>query len=291
MLALVITGIPYVYRRLGYGYAFVPGRQHKVAKAPEAPDGWTVDDATVEDLDAVVAHYERAQARCDVSLRHPPEAWRWLLEGSATWTERVRVARRDGVVRGVARTQIRPEEKYYVAWGNADGIPAAQALLADAAALADGLQFYALDHADDPWAAVVHAAGTHDPATFEAVYARIPDPAAFLDAIRPVLSARLAASTLASESGELAISFYEDGVILTYEDGVVTSVRRDPEAELDPMDEERAAVAPDALPALVFGRFTTADLEQRYDDVGYVQDRALMAVLFPRLTVDLNAPI
>ena len=290
-LAIVITGIPYLYRRLGYGYAFVDGRVHRVHEVPDAPEGWTVDDATVDDVEAITAQYDRAQAACDIALRHGAERWRWLVEGAPSWTERVRVARRDGAVRGVARTQVRPQEGYYATWGTAESVEAAQALLADAASLAEGLKLYAADRHDDPWGVVVEAAGVHDPGGFEAIYARIPDPAAFLDAIRPVLSERLAASPLAGASGELAMSLYEDGVILSYEHGKVTSVRRDPEPALDPMDDDRVGIAPDAFPALVFGRFTTAELEQRYDDVGYKNDRALMDILFPRQHVDLVAPI
>ena len=290
-LAIVITGIPYVYRRLGYGYAFVDGRVHRVVTVPDAPEGWTVEDATVDDVGEIVAQYDRAGAVNDIALRHPPERWRWLVEGAPTWEERVRLARRDGVVQGLARTQVRPDEDYYAAWGTARTVGAARALLADAATTTDGLKFYAVDRHADPWGDVVRSAGTHDPTTFEAVYARIPDPAAFLDAIRPVLSERLAASALARESGELALSLYEDGVVIAYADGEVTEVRRDPEPALDPLDDDHAGVSPDAFPALVFGRFTSEELALRHDDVGYVNDRALVDVLFPKQHVDLIAPI
>ena len=49
------------------------------------------------------------------------------------------------------------------------------------------------------------------------------------------------------------------------------------------MDDDKAGIAPDAVPALFLGRFGARELEVRYDDVGYVADRALMATLFPRL--------
>ena len=70
----------------------------------------------------------------------------------------------------------------------------------------------------------------------------------------------------------------------------MTEVRRDPEPELDPLDDDNAGVPPDAFPALVLGRFTPRSWSVRYDDVGYVRDRALMAALFPQLHVDLVAP-
>jgi predicted N-acetyltransferase YhbS len=290
-LVIVITGIPYLYRRLGYGYAFVDGRVHRVVTVPEAPEGWTIADATVDDVDAITAEYDRAATDNEIALRHPAEAWRWLVEGAPTWDERVRLARRGGVVEGIARTQVRTDQGYYATWGSARTVGAAEALLADAATAADGLKFYAVDRHADPWGSVVRQAGVHDPSTFEAVYARIPDPVAFLDAIRPVLSERLTASGLAQESGELALSLYDDGVVIAYERGEVTEVRRDPEPALDPLDDDDAGVPPDVFPALVFGRFTTEELALRHDDVGYVKDRALMDVLFPKQHVDLIAPV
>ena len=75
------------------------------------------------------------------------------------------------------------------------------------------------------------------------------------------------------------------------EDGVVTGARRDPDPELDPMDDDKVGVAPDALPALLLGRFGAEELELRHDDVGYVADRALMGVLFPKRSFDVWAPI
>ena len=134
-------------------------------------------------------------------------------------------------------------------------------------------------------------AGVRDPAWFNAVYARVPDPAAFLDHVKDELTRRLADSAFAHSSTELALSFYEDGAVLSVAAGVVTGARRDPEPDLDPMDDDKAGIAPDALPALLLGRFAAEELELRYDDVGYVADRALMAVLFPKRSFDVWAPI
>jgi len=291
-LVIVITGIPYVYRRLGYGYAFAAGQVRRLVDVPEAPPGWEVVDAGPDDAESVATQYERSGAHFDIGLRHEVAAWRWLLTGAPTWAERVRLVRRDGRVQGLARTQIRREERYWVSWGTAESPDAATALLADAAALApDDLKGYLLDRHADAWGSVAERAAVHDPASFEAVYARIPDPVAFLDAIRPVLSERLAASPFAADSGELRVSLYEDGFVIAYERGEVTGVRRDTEPALDPLDDDGAGVPPDAFPALAFGRFAATELEVRYDDVGFVKDRALVAALFPQQHVDLIAPI
>ena len=73
---------------------------------------------------------------------------------------------------------------------------------------------YLVDRHGDPWGTVVEAAGAYDPADFEAVYARIPDPAAFLDA-RPARPVRTAGGLPAGRTSRASceLSFYEDGVV------------------------------------------------------------------------------
>lgn len=290
-LVLFITGIPYLYRRLGYGYGIEYATEYHLARRPTGPEGWTVDGATPADLPALRRLQDRAQDRAHVALHWPDSGWAWLLEGAPSWDEEVLVARRDGAVGGFTRIQRRPTENYAQAQGAADGLAPARALVAHAAAVADPLPLYLLDRPGDPWGTVVRSAGTTDPARFNAVYVRIPDPGAFLHHVRDELSSRLEASPLAAESGALALSFFEDGVVVHYERGVVTAVRRDPDPALDPMDDDRPGVAPDALPALLLGRFSAAELELRFDDVGYAADRDLVATLFPRLSADVSAPI
>ena len=52
-------------------------------------------------------------------------------------------------------------------------------------------------------------------------------------------------------------------------DGVVTDVRQDPDPALDAMDDDKAGIAPDAVPALFLGRFGARELEVRQDDVAH----------------------
>lgn len=290
-LVVIITGIPYLYRRLGYGYAIEYSRVYRLVEPPPAPEGWEVGPATPDDVAALTRLERGAKARHDAALEWPDGGWPWILSGSAAWEEDVLVARRDGSVRGFAYVQRRVDDDHAEVGGTADDLGAAQALLATAVGRCGDLTPYLVARHGDPWGTVVEGAGTRDPAWFNAVYARLPDPVAFLRHVAPVLSARLAASPLAAESGELALSFYDDGAVLTYADGEVTDVRRDPAPALDPLDDDKAGVAPDTLPALVLGRFGAVEHEVRHDDVGYVADRALMAALFPCLTVDVWAPI
>ena len=118
-------------------------------------------------------------------------------------------------------------------------------------------------------------------------YVRIPDPIAFLELLRPVLSRRLAASDLAEAHGTVEISLYTFGIALDYEDGAVTAVRRVPGVE-DPTDVDGIGVAPDWFPALALGRWKATDLAKRVDDVLVLRDHHLMNVLFPLRTSDVS---
>ncbi len=290
-LVVIITGIPYLYRRLGYSYAIEFSGHYRVLDVPSAPDGWAVEPVTPADRPALDELERAAKARQDLTLEWPDGGWDWLLAGAPTWDEEILVARRADVVEGFAYVQPRPEEDHVEVGGTARTAEAAQALVAAAAARAGDLKVYLVARAGDPWATVVERVGVRDPALFNAVYARIPDPVAFLDHVKDELTRRLSGSPFARESIDLALSFYEAGVVLCIEDGDVTGVRGDPAPEQDPMDHDKVAVAPDALPALLLGRFSAEELELRYDDVGYVADRALMGVLFPKRSFDVWAPI
>jgi predicted N-acetyltransferase YhbS len=291
VLVLIITGIPYLYRRLGYGYAIEFSQAYRVLDVPVGPEGWIVEPATVADGPALTQLERAAKARHDLSLEWPDGGWNWVLTGASTWDEEILVARRDGEVDGFAYVQRRTEDDHVQVGGTARTEGAARALAAAAASRAGELKLYLVARDGDPWATVARRSGVRDPAWFNTVYARVPDPVAFLDHVKEELTRRLSASAFAQESTELALSFYEDGAVLSIAAGVVTGARRDPEPDLDPMDDDRAGIAPDALPALLLGRFAAEELELRYDDVGYVADRALMAVLFPKRSFDVWAPI
>ncbi len=290
-LVVVITGIPYLYRRLGYGYAIEYSAQYRAVDLPVAPDGWVVEPAAPLDADALDQLERAAKDRHDVALEWPEGGWHWLLSGAPTWDGDVLVARRDGAVDGFAFIQRRPEEGHAEVSGTARTQEAAQALLGAVAARTGDLKLLLTTRVGDPWGPVVERAGLRDPARFNVVYARLPDPTTFLDHVKDELTRRLGGSPFAGASKELALSFYQDGVVVNIVDGVVTGVGRDPAPELDPMDDDGAGIAPDALPALLLGRFGAEALELRHDDVGYVADRALVATLFPRLTADVRTPI
>jgi len=120
----------------------------------------------------------------------------------------------------------------------------------------------------------------------QGVYVRIADPVAFLEAIRPVLDARLAASTFADATGEVTISRYDLAVALAFEDGRITEIRAAERVE-DPWEDGGCGVAPDWFPALALGRWGAAELARRVDDVFLGEHAALLEVLFPQISTDI----
>jgi hypothetical protein len=117
-------------------------------------------------------------------------------------------------------------------------------------------------------------------------YARIADPLAFLERLRPLLSARLSESDQADDAGTLEISLYTRGLALDYDHGEVGEIRAIP-AEEDPTDDDGIGVAPDWFPALVLGRWGAKELARRIDDVIIARDHRLMETLFPARPSDV----
>ncbi|HMQ26178.1 MAG TPA: hypothetical protein PKA98_09335, partial [Acidimicrobiales bacterium] len=122
------------------------------------------------------------------------------------------------------------------------------------------------------------------------VYARIPDAVAFLRHVAPTLSERLAASAFAGEEGTLVLSTYESAIHLSYAGGQVTGVEAGPGIE-DPFEEGLPGLPPDALPALLLGRFGASALDARVDDAMLGPALPLLDVLFPPMRVDLPTTV
>jgi hypothetical protein len=247
------------------------------------------------------------------------EAWETILAICAPGTfERLTVAERDGRPVAWMRTQHKPEdERSYLAAAavHPDEPPATTAALVDhargevpdllvvvfdepgtafgrhLAALAGGVVAPGLPEvppgAADPQVAQLSGPGLGPFARHDhGIYVRVPDPVALLETLRPVLSARFAASPYAGRDGELVISLYERGVALDLADGAVAAVRAVPGVE-DPFDDGGVGVAPDWFGALVLGRFGASGLEARADDVTLGRKRGLMDALFPPVATDV----
>jgi predicted N-acetyltransferase YhbS len=299
LLVQIVLGIPYFYRRFGYGY----GLDYPVLWCPRRealrPDpSVTVRSAHAGDLPALAALERRRPADGLRADRTWPLA-RQLAASAAghppgSGADRLLVAERSGVAVGWAALLVRPTDgRLWVLPALTADDGATDALLAHALAVADAeaeaqpLPVYAHDSPGTPWSARLAAVGT--PWARElGIYVRMEDPVAVLRHLRPVLSARLAASPWGGGRGEVTISRYVDAVRLHWDGGEVTAVEPAP-AEPDPAEVGACGVAPDWFPALVLGRWGAADLAHRMDDVMLGPQAGVLDALFPRGAADIVA--
>lgn len=284
-LLTIVTGIPYFYRRVGYQYGLqYPPRYRLVDRRQSTTAPWTVEPATVDDVDALARLHHSGHAVADVVTHRPRADWEWLVAEAADHGEEVFVARRAGRVEGFGRLQRHADalvgraEMYEAA---ADSVGAARALLVHARSGDLGDDVAVVDRPGTPFSMALRAMG--EPSQdYLAIYTRIPDPVAFLRHVRPALSERLSASAFGGEEGTLVVSLYDRTILLPYGHGEVGEAAWGPAME-DPFEDGHAGVAPDSLDALLLGRFGAGGLEDRVDDVMLGPDRPLLDVLFPRL--------
>ncbi len=287
-LLQVMIGIPYFYRLFGYEYAIDIPPARSLVSATTAGDG-ELRRAVEADLPALVALQDAAQARADVAVPHPAARWRALLAQTATRTV---VLEREGVVVASARVRDDDEDGLLVAEPSAVDEGSAHGLLAALAAEGRDL-------------AVVHRAGTVTGAAWDGLlgepdvaaeqyYVRIADPAALLEALRPVLERRIAAAGLDGAGlgvgpGEaprdaLVLSTFGAHYRLPFSDGVLGPVEAGRPMQA-PGAHGGLGVAPDQLGALLLGGRGFAGLRRLRPDV--YGDPTLGEALFPPVRADL----
>lgn len=275
-LVQIIVGIPYFYRRLGYEQALA---MPLVDVRPDlrTPKGALARPATIDDLAAVMA-LDAAQDRAsDVAAPLTEVAWRRYIIGGAGCGYRVIVVERSGEVAAVGLFADWGEPVVYV--GQVAGRdPKAVSDLVGAcneAAAPRRTRFVSR-----PGAPAAALAGVGTPAGPYSVYARVTDRLALLDALRPVLDARLATSGWAQWSGRTVLSVFEEGLAIEVQSGRVAGIER-VAGHHDPSDDGQRACPPDAFVTLILGRHGAAGLEDRLDDVSLGAHRDLMGTLFP----------
>lgn len=273
-----MVGIPYFYRLFGYEYAIAQPLARRLTAVPGGGAGDVVRPAGPADIPALAAFQAAAQAVSDLAVPHPVARWRWLVAHEAT---RTLVVERDGRV--VASGRITP----------GSGL-VAEAAAQDPAAVGDLLDAVARQ-SESGRVGVVERPGTlvssvceplmePAPARAEQYYVRIPDHAAVLEALRPVLSARLAAAGL--ERDEVLLSTYRRHYRFAVgPDGLAPAVVGGPMQ--DPVEEGGAGVAPDWLASLLFGPWGIEGLARLRPDVTGAGDDELFAALFPPVTADV----
>jgi predicted N-acetyltransferase YhbS len=290
--AQFIGGIPYFYRRFGYGYgldspAIVLFDPPAVRAMPVGNDNVRVRVATADDLPAIL-RLERERPTSGLRVIRDARSWeRAMAMCQPSDHAHLLVAEEpDGVV-GWAKVFDHPNEsRAFLMPSVARTAAAVAALVREALDLAGEHMLIGFD-SPGMFGERLRAMGATT-IWDHGYYTRIADPLAFLDFMRPLLDARLRTSDLAQDSGTLEMSFYTTGAAIDYERGEVKEVRGIPGVE-DPTDTEGIGIAPDWFPALVFGRFGAAELARRVDDVFIARDRHLMNVLFPQRPSDVTA--
>ncbi|WP_221655342.1 GNAT family N-acetyltransferase [Actinotalea ferrariae] len=319
-LLQVMIGIPYFYRLFGYEYAIdmprarslrsdgseaddvpvtAPAARDDLGGAATVPDGTSstvgvraaapggssrapgagrLRPATEADVPVLAALQDAAQAPYDVAMPHPAERWRWILahEGSTTW-----VLERGGSVVASARTGP-PDDGVLVAEAAAVDDDAATALLAALADVGEPLTVVhrPLTVPGRAWADLLEPPGPGA----EQYYARIERPELVLDALRPVLSARLRADDVGRD---VVISTFGRHYRMPWTDEAGLGEVEVGGPMQSPGVAGGAGVAPDRLPALLLGPLGIDGLAQLFPDVYSGADRELFTALFPPQTADL----
>lgn len=114
-----------------------------------------------------------------------------------------------------------------------------------------------------------------------AYYLRVPDLAAFIHLIKPVLETRLAESPFVGFTGEVKLNFYRDGVGLSFKEGQIDKVEK---LGSDGLESATANFPPMLFIHLLFGHRNMDELHAVYTDC-YARDpqsKHLLDTLFPK---------
>ncbi len=309
-LAQAITGIPFYYRQFGYDMALGlgGGRAGYVSHLPRLRDGeaeaYRVRPATADDLPFIHDLYAASQRRYLVSCPRDSDTWRYELLGKSEQSggrlDVCAIEAPDGqpvgfvghapqlwgdmfaaqlyeVKPGVSWLAVTPSVIRYL-WAAGEALAARRP--------GPPMQSFGFWLGSDH--PVYTVLGNRLPRVSApyAYYMRVPDVAAFLLHIRPVLEGRLAASVAAGHSGDLRISFYRGGVCLTFEHGRLTHVEA-----WQPSRDEGGDVRFPHLTFLqvLFGYRALDEVEAAYADC-YPENqtaRVLTDVLFPKALSDV----
>ncbi|MGV9308688.1 GNAT family N-acetyltransferase [Nonomuraea sp. NPDC003727] len=278
----VMIGIPYFYRLFGYEYAIDIPQAPAVRTPPPGEATPVLRAARPSDVPAMAALQEAAQNRFDVAMPHSAARWRWLLAHEAST---LRVLERAGTVVAAGRTTP-PGDEVLLAEAAAVDEAAARDLLRGVAALTPGSRLNVVHRAGTVTAAAWQEFLDHEPRKrAEQYYVRVPDAAALLDRLRPLLRQRLTAAGIDRAGRDIVIStFGAHYRIPVHAEGIGEVVTGGPMQ--GPGTVGGLGVAPDHLAALLFGPHGYEGLSRIRSDV-YTGEEELFQALFPPLTADL----
>ena len=299
-LVQAIVGIPWFYRQFGYEMALElsGGRRMELASIPALPDGqqdvYRLRRATVDDIPELGKLYEAECSRNLISCQRDADIWQYEVahEESGNFRRLYTILKQDGSVAGyvnldgrarldivrelmVGRDIAMREVALCVGrWLKARLIKEA----GDGTSSISGIYFrLGTDHL--AYEALKRELGRTVPSY--AWYIRVPDLAAFLMQIRPVLEARLSKSAMAGYSGRLRLNFYRSQLALQFKGGQLVDVSGYQPAHFFDGD----AYFPDlSFVQLLFGYRSLEEIGHIRPDCYPERDEAavLLVALFPK---------
>ena len=307
-LMQVITGIPHFYRQFGYEYAIdLEGmRMVPLSQIPAAKEGveeaYLLRDATEEDIPQLMALHAQRQAGALLWSATPEKHWRYQivkladLASPAKFLTLKMIVDRAGAVVGYMNVGVKR-------WGanlgvyefeTVPGTNLRAVMLPILRALAVHGQHVPNILTKAPLTSIGFQLGREHPvydalgpelaAYYEPPYAwyiRVPDVLGFLHHVTPVLERRLAASVLASYTGEIKLDHYRGGMRLVFAQGKLTTIEP---WQAPPFGDEANVGCPSLVfLQLLFGYRTFDELHYAFPDVWANDDaRILLPVLFPK---------
>jgi len=282
-----IQGIPYYYRQFGYEYALpLEGGLRLEKRSIPAPQEtrFTFRQATLDDLPILAQLYDEASRDLAIRAERSESIWRYLFtctQGSEMECENWLIEDRNQHIVGYMRVPKHHFGKELVVNEVSRlSFDAALAALNHLKTLAETRNQPAIRlnlPANCSLMQVARSLGAHDMGTY-AWQIHVPDMAALLQAIGPVLERRVAGSPFAGLTRQVRLCFYRETVALHFEAGQLDQV-----ANLGLTDAGPINVPPLQFIPLLLGYRSIDELRAAYPDVRVAPDwRLLIETLFPR---------
>jgi predicted N-acetyltransferase YhbS len=284
-----IQGIPYFYRQFGYEYALpLEGGLRLEPRQIPAPsdDSFALQPATQDDIALLTRLYDEAVQDLAIHADRDTATWRYLLtqtEGTAMECERWIIRHTDGHVLGyVGVPRYHFGQELTVSEVSHLRFEAALAVLRHLKRLAEEREKPGLRlnlPATCSLMRLARSLDAHDLDTY-AWQIHVPDTAALLQALTPVLERRVAKSPFAGLTRDLQLSLYRRRLLLRFQEGRLREVADHRSDDGDVI----LRCPPLQFVPLVLGHRTWEELRFAYPDVSVPPTwRLLVDTLFPRM--------
>lgn len=295
-LLSIIQGIPYFYRQYGYEYSHLPlegGWRLQPDQVP-APlvEGYTFRLAAPEDAMLLATMYEAQTNRLDISARRSAAIWNYLLgdllKPDAMEHETLMVVSPQGETAGYLRL---PRYHFYenlVTIDECSGLnfAAGLAVLNELARRAraegqDGIRFNLPQTAGLLQLARAYGAASLGTYSWQV---RVPDMAALLGRMGPVLNARLAGTPFAGLTRKVSLDLYRQQVELDFRGGELVSA-----VSVKHSENPILRIPPEQAVPLVLGGRSLDEINASHPDATPRHLwRPLVEVLFPKTRAFLS---